>query len=397
MNDYAITKRDITYVDSTRKIVQWSYRTPGFGLNIQQKPCLSNVHRLTHLASKKVVEHIEELNPELITSVPWTAWAHVWDEICNQGVDSYQLFLQFVKHLNSPEQFMCHGRIDLAQYSSNVRQKFLACNLLAPEKYRHRIEYMVTTSTAANDNVFDTYLHTLLQTEKLKHIILLDLSGVKMDRDSLISLMSLSSLVGLDVSGCNVYEHNVLPFWKSAMHSGRWARLQLLCLGTDTGPSSHQSLADFETLFDIPTLFYLEGYKLQHQNQCWKSIRDVKLASTFTKKYGLAWKLQYVYKRIRAQQLPNNIYHDIHLGTEQVWQPKKFNGAECYFRISTSTLEYFHAAASHTRPVVRGSAQAAAPPSRSHKVVKKRLVPFAQTKYSRNNQPKTDIISREHI
>lgn len=356
--EYGINKRDITYTDGSYKPSGWSYERPVKASTGSSLKHINKRQKLYQIAAAKVVDHIEEINPVLIDSVPPAIWSHVWDGICERGLDTYQVFLMFAKVLGSSVQFRCHGRhmkynTDASGIGSgsDCRERYLAQHLLPPERFRHRIEYVHVSSRKADDgpptSIYSTYLHPLHQVERLQHIVLLDLTGVSVDRPSLISLMQLSRLVGLDVSGCAIYDLNVLPFWKTAMHHGRrWSNLRLLCLGTTSNQHSLSTVSsEFCSLLQVPSLWYLEGPKLASQepppplpattepatNQ-WKSARELGLAPGFTKKYGLAWKLQYVYRKLRSVRPPDSVYHDIQLGTCPQWAHKTNNAPHCYFR-----------------------------------------------------------------
>lgn len=248
---------------------------------------------LRQICSQVVAEHHEDLVRDTLKVGTWKGvWKHVWEQICLIGYDSFDMFQLFAQTFSQEKDFRCHY-VD----NSTRRGKMLNSCLLAIKS--HRVEFIP----------FQNGITGTLGGLPLSQLLLLDLSNVgffSFSQDDVtqfcLSLLSLESLVGLDISGLISHirmPDHILRLWIAAIKkNNKWCNMRLLCLGG--------RITDTAALLLDSHLVYIECAQLKADNlfkygwQCEDELLS-KNSKDFCTKYSLAQKYNFIKLRYRDQ------------------------------------------------------------------------------------------------
>ncbi|ANB13983.1 hypothetical protein AWJ20_4936 [Sugiyamaella lignohabitans] len=320
----------------------------------------NGVESLRSIAARSVASHSRDIRRMLLrnSNVSWElGWKLVWEWIRLMGLDSYPLFTLFLKEFGTKRDFHCHHRqtvpvADITGYrAGSKRDVFLDSRLLPSINTKHRIEYIPYGGVSGVVSLVQSISQYNLSMEIGNNIVLLDLSGLRIPRESLndmcLSLTSLKSLAGLDVSGCGILESsNILTLWRVAMTSGAWTNLRLLCLGDSYLNSTTMSV--YQTLFDT-SLAYIEGPSNYTPDETkWVHGRNLTgISPRFTVNYSLAFKYRFLSSSANINEprvrLPKaTVLQEFILTRDESsppWLSKRpsFNCRDCYIRKPTSS------------------------------------------------------------
>lgn len=225
---------------------------------------------LRYYTAQALSPYPENIKPQILQAGAWKdGWIHVWNACKKRGEDSYNVFKLFADEFAYEPDFTCHDELtysgdfltkfglqvknpgDLISYVSKsgletyggIRRYYLRDRLINNVNY-HRFEYLP----------FDTNIYSLsktLMSQRFNYITLLDLSGIRHSRETLLRLITVPRLIGLDVTGCQV-DTNILFCWMLAIRNGLWSNLRLLCVGLNDIPGGSY------ILLSCPTLTYIE-------------------------------------------------------------------------------------------------------------------------------------------
>lgn len=201
------------------------------------------------------------------TPIAWgRLWGELWNMMASQGLDNLRNFQIFAGAFTQDPGFVCHDQFTYDKGKSDIsgnlvggaRHVYLGKRLVAG-KNNHRFDRLPYNINLAK-------LSESLKGQTFNHIVLLDLSYSQLDRVSYLRLTSLSSLVGLDVTGCANVDDGVLHAWVSVLKnrtplqdsdsvSQAWPNLRMLMLGDN----SKYGDKVIESLFKLcTTITYIE-------------------------------------------------------------------------------------------------------------------------------------------
>ncbi|CAN6631963.1 hypothetical protein TRVA0_013S01706 [Trichomonascus vanleenenianus] len=315
---------DISYVDTSYKPERWEKIAPkAFGKDLLKAfGNQSRVRSLRELCARVLADHSEDLDRGLMSFGTYNgAWKLVWQMVCADGHDSFELFDRFAKTFGSVPEFQCHAmkiRVD----AGPARHKYLT-RFLSGQNC-HRIEYLPRLPS----------FKPLTAKDFGNWLVFLDLSHIQLTGQQYLEVMSLRSLVALDVSGASTIPESVLVSWRIAMRNeSLWANLRMLCLG-NASPSERAS----QSLLECDQLVYLECPRLNAEPPPqWSHASEAGLSERFVAKHGLVQKYNFLKRAsaLSSESLGRRIYLELVIsGGGGVWDSKSGNSCRhCYIRM----------------------------------------------------------------
>lgn len=198
---------------------------------------------LRELAAETVARHRDQLTPAILGYGSWdNLWQHVWEQICSNGHDSFELFSLFCAKFGDQKTFV------VANHSGRKTKS-------RQQVYKVKIPCNASWSQLVPLISFNSNIITLLDLRAGSSCILTE--------SICRGILGLPNLAALDISDSRSVPAGTLLAWKIAMESGNLRCLRLLCLGENVAPSQ---LGQY---FSVPTLTYLEGRAVEKSPGTW--------------------------------------------------------------------------------------------------------------------------------